>query len=99
MTQGPPPGGENDRFRDAVDLPLLRDLIATDALGAVREACEATFRRDGSRQSKPSRRGTTYTFQQPVRPSEGLVQVERSIAALPRNRKGQRDAKRSGRAR
>ncbi len=44
MTQGPPPGGENDRFRDAVDLPLLRDLVATDALGAVREACEATFR-------------------------------------------------------
>lgn len=44
MTKVPHDGGENDRFRDALDLLLLRDLVADDALSAVREACEETFR-------------------------------------------------------
>lgn len=44
MTKVPHHGGENDRFRDAVDLLLLRDLVASDDLGAVREACQETFR-------------------------------------------------------
>jgi hypothetical protein len=44
MTKVAPDGGENDRFRDAVDLLLLRDLITDSDLGAVRKACEGIFR-------------------------------------------------------
>lgn len=44
MTKVPYHGGENDRFRDAVDLLLLRGLVSDDDLRAVREACEETFR-------------------------------------------------------
>lgn len=44
MTKVPHHGGENDRFRDAVDLLLLRDLLHGADLRAVREACEETFR-------------------------------------------------------
>jgi hypothetical protein len=44
MTKVPHHGGENDRFRDAVDLLLLKDLISADELAAVRDACEDTFR-------------------------------------------------------
>ena len=44
MTKVPEHGTENDRFRDAVDLLLLRDLVGTDGFSAIREACEETFR-------------------------------------------------------
>lgn len=44
MTRAMPNGGPNDRFRDAVDLLLLRDLVMSAELPAVREACEETFR-------------------------------------------------------
>ena len=44
MTKTPYDGSENDRFRDAVDLLLLEELISRDELPAVREACEETFR-------------------------------------------------------
>jgi hypothetical protein len=44
MTRATPSGAPNDRFRDAVDLLLLRDLVAPDELSAVRDACEETFR-------------------------------------------------------
>lgn len=44
MTKVPHHGGENDRFRDAVDLLLLKDLIPPDELSRVRQACEETFR-------------------------------------------------------
>lgn len=44
MTKVPHHGGENDRFRDAVDLLLLKDLISPGELAAVRDACEDTFR-------------------------------------------------------
>ena len=44
LTKVPHHGGENDRFRDAVDLLLLRDLVADADLRAVKEACEETFR-------------------------------------------------------
>lgn len=36
-------GRENDRFRDLVDLQLLRGLLGQDALPAVREACVEIF--------------------------------------------------------
>ena len=39
----PSQDGRNERFRDAVDLLLLRDLIDTADLRGVREACEQTF--------------------------------------------------------
>ncbi len=44
VTRTPPEGGENVRYRDAVDLLLLRDLIAGHDMAAVRDACEETFR-------------------------------------------------------
>jgi hypothetical protein len=44
MTRAMPNGGPNDRFRDAIDLLLLRDLVDPAELPAVREACEETFR-------------------------------------------------------
>lgn len=44
MTRTMPDGAPNDRFRDAVDLLLLRDLVAPGELPALREACEETFR-------------------------------------------------------
>ena len=44
MTKAPHDGSENDRFRDAVDLFLLRQLVSDDDLFHVREACEETFR-------------------------------------------------------
>lgn len=44
MTKVPYHGGENDRFRDAVDILLLRDLVERSDLPALRRACEATFR-------------------------------------------------------
>jgi hypothetical protein len=44
MTKVPHRGGESNRFRDAIDLLLLRDLIAPGELAAVREACEDTLR-------------------------------------------------------
>lgn len=43
MTKIPHDGSENDRFRDAVDLLLLKDLLATEELPSVRRACEDTF--------------------------------------------------------
>ena len=43
LTKVPHHGGENDRFRDAVDLLLLKDLVSERELAAVREACEDTF--------------------------------------------------------
>ncbi len=36
-------GRENDRFRDLIDLPLLRELLAEDELPAVRAACVEIF--------------------------------------------------------
>jgi hypothetical protein len=36
-------GRQNDRFRDLIDLPLLRDLLAEDELPAVRAACVEIF--------------------------------------------------------
>lgn len=44
MTKVPHHGGENDRFRDAVDLLLLRDFVEEADLHEVRAACEDTFR-------------------------------------------------------
>lgn len=44
MTREMPGGLPNDRFRDAVDLLLLRDLVCPAELPAVRAACEETFR-------------------------------------------------------
>mgnify|MGYP000181251376 CR=1 FL=1 len=44
MTKAPYDGSENDRFRDAVDLLLLEELISLEELPAVCEACEETFR-------------------------------------------------------
>lgn len=44
MTRAMPGGAPNDRFRDAVDLLLLRDLVIPAELPAVRAACEETFR-------------------------------------------------------
>lgn len=44
LTKVPHHGGENDRFRDAIDLLLLKDLISPGELVAMRAACEATFR-------------------------------------------------------
>lgn len=44
MTRVMPGGAPNDRFRDAVDLLLLRDLVRPAELPAVRAACEETFR-------------------------------------------------------
>jgi len=44
MTRAMPNGALNDRFRDAVDLLLLRDLVEPSELPALREACEETFR-------------------------------------------------------
>jgi hypothetical protein len=44
MTKVPHHGGDSDRFRDAVDLLLMRDLLTEADLRAVREACEETFR-------------------------------------------------------
>ncbi len=43
MTRTMPGGAPNDRFRDAVDLLLLRDLVSPADLPAVRAACEETF--------------------------------------------------------
>ncbi len=54
MTKVPRDGAENDRFRDAVDLLLLRDLVADDDLPAVREACEETFRVRGEHAWPPA---------------------------------------------
>jgi hypothetical protein len=36
-------GRENDRFRDLIDLHLLRDLLDDEALPAVRDACVEIF--------------------------------------------------------
>jgi Nucleotidyl transferase AbiEii toxin, Type IV TA system len=36
-------GRENDRFRDLIDLQLLRDLVEDDGLTAIREACVEIF--------------------------------------------------------
>jgi Nucleotidyl transferase AbiEii toxin, Type IV TA system len=36
-------GRENDRFRDVIDLQLLRELVDDGGLAAVREACEEIF--------------------------------------------------------
>lgn len=44
MTKVPYHRGENDRFRDAIDLLLLKDLISPNELAAVRDACVETFR-------------------------------------------------------
>jgi len=43
MTKMPYDESENDRFRDAVDLLLLKDLLATEEFTSVRRACEDTF--------------------------------------------------------
>lgn len=44
MTKVPHHGGENDRFRDAVDLLLLRDHVSGHDLREIRAACQETFR-------------------------------------------------------
>lgn len=44
MTRTMPDGVPNDRFRDAVDLLLLRDLLVPEELPPLRDACEETFR-------------------------------------------------------
>jgi hypothetical protein len=44
MTRAMPNDAQNDRFRDAADLLLLRDLVAPAELPGVRQACEETFR-------------------------------------------------------
>ena len=54
MTKMPHDGVENDRFRDVVDLLLLRALVADDDLPAVREACEETFRVRGEHAWPPA---------------------------------------------
>jgi hypothetical protein len=38
-----PDGRENDRFRDLIDLQLLRELLDRDGLSAVRSACDEIF--------------------------------------------------------
>jgi hypothetical protein len=43
MTLPPRPGKQNERFRDLVDLLLMKALITRD-YGAIREACELVFR-------------------------------------------------------
>jgi len=40
--------GDNQRYRDAVDLLLLRELVAATDLPAIRAACEITFRLRGT---------------------------------------------------
>ena len=47
MTKVPYHGGINDRFRDVVDLLLLRGLVPRRGLRKVRSACEETFRTRG----------------------------------------------------
>lgn len=42
-TEAPVDGGTNDRFRDLVDLLLLKELVEDDEWIAVREACEELF--------------------------------------------------------
>ena len=54
MTKAPHKGSKNDRFRDAVDLLLLRDLVADDEISAVCEACEETFRVRGEQAWPPA---------------------------------------------
>ncbi len=44
MTKVMDEGTDNDRYRDAVDLLLLRDLVTDNDLALVRDACEDTFR-------------------------------------------------------
>lgn len=44
MTKQLPEGVENDRFRDAVDLLILRDLLSAEDRPRLRVACEETFR-------------------------------------------------------
>lgn len=41
VTEIPAPGGSNDRFRDLVDLVMLRDVVPASV--GLREACEETF--------------------------------------------------------
>lgn len=48
LTRGVVLGEESDRFRDAVDLLLLRELVAPGDLPAIRAACELTFRLRGT---------------------------------------------------
>ncbi|MDQ6736076.1 MAG: hypothetical protein M3Z30_00045 [Gemmatimonadota bacterium] len=50
----PHDGVENDRFRDAVDLLLLRDIVADDERPAVSDACEETFRVRGEHAWPPA---------------------------------------------
>lgn len=47
-------GRENDRFRDLIDLQLLRDLLDDDALPAVREACIEIFELRGKHAWTPT---------------------------------------------
>ncbi|MEJ7813113.1 MAG: nucleotidyl transferase AbiEii/AbiGii toxin family protein [Gemmatimonadaceae bacterium] len=54
MTKVPHSGGENDRFRDAVDLLLLRELVDDEALPSIRVACEETFRIRAEHQWPPT---------------------------------------------
>lgn len=48
MTKVPYDGAENDRFRDAVDLLLMREMIEREHLQDVRIACEETFATRGT---------------------------------------------------
>ncbi len=47
-------GPDNDRFRDLIDLLLLRDTLATTDLPRVREACLRIFQARGKRSWPPT---------------------------------------------
>lgn len=53
MTKVPYDGSENDRFRDAVDILLMRDLVGHEQLQDVRIACEETFASRGLHEWPP----------------------------------------------
>jgi hypothetical protein len=52
VTRPVPGGGQNDRFRDLVDLLLMRQLVQDYA--ALREACEEVFARRGTHEWPPA---------------------------------------------
>lgn len=48
-----PEAGENDRFRDLIDLQLLGELLSPNDLPSVKEACVAVFERRGQQTWPP----------------------------------------------
>lgn len=80
MTKRLPDGVPNDRFRDAVDLVLLKGMLAPAELPRVREACEETFR---LRAEHPWPPDITLPEAWAV-PFEAMArQVELEVTALP----------------